>query len=904
MTMQPLYVCLAVVVWLGLAAAPAVGAKASRKADFYISTKGDDSWSGRLAAPNKARTDGPFATLARAQEAVREARDQAADRPYTVLVRGGTYTLREPVVFGPQDSGSEGAPVTHAAYPGERPVFSGGRLITGWRKGDGEIWTAQVPEVRAGQWYFHQLWVNGRRATRARTPNEGYLRTAGPLPEIKSPQAERQNPAAKIGFSYRDRDLQVWDGLDDVNVFVYHSWTSSLHWIQSLDEEQHTVRFTAGAHWPMGWWEREQRYHVEHYLEALDEPGEWYLDRKTGVLHYWPRPEEDMGNAEVVAPVLRELVRFEGDPENGQYVDYLTLRGLCFQHADWHIENKGEADGQAAVFLSGAVYARGGRHCTIERCEIAHVGQYGLWLAAGCQDNRVFHCEVHDLGGGGVKIGEQGSPANEGQTAARNVVDNCFIHDGGHVFPAGVGVWIGRSSDHTVSHNEICDFYYTGVSVGWSWGYAPSSANHNIIEYNHIHHLGKGVLSDMGAIYTLGVSPGTVLRYTLAHDIHSYSYGGWGLYTDEGSTDILLENNIVYNTKTGGFHQHYGRENIVRNNIFAFSQEGQLIRSREEEHVSFTLERNIIYCDNGRVLGSNWNNGQYRLDYNLYWDVSDAGIEFAGLAFDEWQAKGQDEHSLVKDPMFVDAARRDFRLKPGSPALALGSEPIDASQIGLYGEREWVSRPKGIVRTGWDFVPPEPQPIKDGFEKTAVGQLPGLAVVSGEEKGASIRVTDEAAKSGKHSLKFTDAPGLEHIWQPHMFYQPRYDTGIAHLGFDVRVERGASLVHEWRDSANPYHVGPSVSISSSGELKAGNQTLLTVPLGEWVRLAFVCALGSRSTGTYDLTVTVAGQPPRKFPALVNGSPQFRRLHWLGFISVAGDTAAFYLDNVDLARDVD
>jgi hypothetical protein len=306
--------------------------------------------------------------------------------------------------------------------------------------------------------------------------------------------------------------------------------------------------------------------------------------------------------------------------------------------------------------------------------------------------------EIHDLGAGGVRIGEGGNPNTDAEAASRNLIDNNFIHDGGKIFRAGVGVWIGRSSYNTISHNEISDLDYSGLSIGWCWGYAPSSANHNVIEHNHVHHIGRGVLSDMGGIYTLGISPGTVIRHNIFHDIHSYSYGGWGIYPDEGSSEILIENNIAYTTKTGGFHQHYGKENIVRNNIFAFSKEGQIIRTREEEHISFFFERNIVYFDNGRLLGSNWKNGNYRLDYNVYWDTSNPEIEFAGMSFKKWQAKGQDTHSIIADPMFVDAEGLDFRLKPESPAFNVGFKQIDTSENGLYGPREWVDMPGRIRR--------------------------------------------------------------------------------------------------------------------------------------------------------------------------------------------------------------
>jgi parallel beta-helix repeat protein len=185
------------------------------------------------------------------------------------------------------------------------------------------------------------------------------------------------------------------------------------------------------------------------------------------------------------------------------------------------------------------------------------------------------------------------------------------------------------------------------------------------------------MLSDMGGIYTLGVQPGTVIRGNVFHDINSHGYGGWGIYLDEGSTNILVEDNIVYRTKTGGFHQHYGRENTIRGNIFAFSREGQIIRTRMEDHLSFTFERNIVYWNEGHLLGGKWSDSDhYRLDHNLYFNAAGGPVEFAGSSFAEWQARGQDQHSIIADPLFRDPSKGDFRLKPGSPALTLGFREI------------------------------------------------------------------------------------------------------------------------------------------------------------------------------------------------------------------------------------
>jgi hypothetical protein len=290
--------------------------------------------------------------------------------------------------------------------------------------------------------------------------------------------------------------------------------------------------------------------------------------------------------------------------------------------------------------------------------------------------------EIFDMGAGGIKVGETMQRASEAERTVENeVVDNA-LHDLGSIYPSAIGVWIGQSSRNTVAHNEIRDLFYTAISVGWTWGYAPNLCDDNRIEYNHLHHIGKGMLSDMGAIYTLGMQPRTVIRNNLIHDVYAFTYGGWGIYPDEGSTGIVIENNIVYRTKSAPFHQHYGRENVVRNNIFAFGQEYQLMRTRAEPHVSFIFENNIVYYDSGSLLGSNWTGTQFRMNRNVYWDARGGPVTFAGSDLAAWRERGQDAGSLVADPMFANPAAYDFTVLPESPAWRLGWKKIEMNEVG------------------------------------------------------------------------------------------------------------------------------------------------------------------------------------------------------------------------------
>jgi hypothetical protein len=644
------------------------------QATFHVSPRGDDGNPGSEAKP--------FATLQRARDAVRALRRQPGGpkRPVRVLVQGGTYLLREPLVFTPEDSGTKEAPVVYEAAGKDLPVLSGGRRIGGWQGttvAGNKLWVAELPDVRSGNVHFHQLWVNGNRRVRARHPNKGFLRIAALPPATKKDSRYE----GQDRFSYRGTDLRAWNNLGDVEVVALHLWVGVRLPVARIDEKERQVVFTAKSRRRLMDGPAPARYYVENALELLDAPGEWYLDRKAGRLYYWPLPGEKRTEIEAIAPVLSQLVRLAGKPEAKQYVEHVVLRGLGFEHAEWWLPRDQPGDVQAAAEVPAVVHGDGVRHCGIEDCTVAHVSGWAIHLARGCQHNRITGCHLHDLGAGGIRVGETAVRDDPAQQTHGQVVGDNHIHQGGRVFHQAVGVWVGQSPDNQIAHNHIHDLYYSGMSVGWTWGYGKAQAGGNVVEFNHVHDLGQLWLSDMSGIYTLGRQPGTIIRNNVFHDVAAFRYGGWGIYFDEGTTGVVAEGNLVYRTTHGGFHQHYGKDNVVRNNIFALGRDAQLQRTRVEDHRSFTFERNIVYGTGEQFLAGRWE-GQVALDHNLYWRPG-GPPRFGKLTFEQWREKGHDRHSLLADPLFVAPEKGDFRFRPGSPAGKIGFKAVDFSTVGV-----------------------------------------------------------------------------------------------------------------------------------------------------------------------------------------------------------------------------
>lgn len=655
---------------------------------FYVSPNGNDNSVGTKKQP--------LASLTGARNAIRKHKTaHQKNEAYTVVVKDGFYTMKETFVLTPEDSGTKDLPIVYKAEKGANPVFSGGKKIEGFTLGSQGVWQVKILESAYYGWTFNQLYVNGRRATLARTPNTDFFNLAKVTQDVWEQGSGKVALKAEQQLFFDEETFQPLlnikeEEVSQVRFKAYHKWDYTLRHINKINKDNLFISTSGKGMKPWNPLKKGGRVIFENFKAALDAQGEWFLN-KQGVLYYIPKEGQTIENTTIVAPVLEQLVTLKGNALEDEYVENIHVEGLTFEHCHYKIPRTGSEPNQAAAKLNAAIFAQGARNISFTNCEISKTGQHALWIGKGSSNAIVENTYMHNLGGGGVYIGDFKS-LNGKEHTSHVTVNNNIIKSGGQEFPAAVGVWVGHSSDSKVTHNDIGNFYYTGISVGWTWGYKPSLAKRNTIAYNHIHHIGWDLLSDMAGIYMLGESQGTKVNNNVIHHVHAYSYGGWGMYADEGSTGITFENNLVYNTKTGGFQQNYGKENVVKNNILAFAKLYQMQCTVPEKHKSFTFTNNIIIFKEGMVAKGAFDEVNAIIDHNIYWNQRGVDYDFNKHTFNGWQQKGFDIHSYLIDPEFKNPLGSNFKFKSKKNYQKINFVPFDTSEVGVYGNKKWKQK--------------------------------------------------------------------------------------------------------------------------------------------------------------------------------------------------------------------
>jgi hypothetical protein len=885
---------------------------------FYVAPYGSDANSGSRSKP--------FATLPRAMLAVRGAqqaiaRSELPSGPVDVILRGGLYEVREPILFTPADSGTASSPVTYSSCRGEQAVLSGGKRLSGsWTQTPGKpFWQLDLPEARDGHWIFYSLFVNGESRTRARTPNWGekVLRAEGREPGGDPRQALRYFPG--------DIDPK-WSNPTDIDVVLLCSWTPTVHRIKEIVPERRAVRFFSSHSRPVDAWERNFRYYLSNVFEALDQPGEWYLNRHTGTLYYYPMPGEDLSKAEVIAPVMKSrMIEFAGDLAAGKPVEHLHFRDLAIRHLDGDMDKHNGAYRQGHMYLTSALVAHGLRNASFECCEFSQLGEYALELADGCRDVTVRQCHIWDLGAGGIQLGvtdlatlkspvRANDAASAGERAVTGlVIDNNCIHRLGTIWHGAYGIVNRFASQSQITHNDLFDMHWDaiGLDARWDWKGEKYSCG-NVVAYNHLHNLGLHYQTDAAGVYQFGPLD-TRIHHNLIHDTAAYmgNCGYAGVYLDEQSRGAVVENNLVYNADWYAYFQHKGMDNLFRNNIGAFARDGMLWRGGlNEQWKSNYLEacRNIYVASNAVAVKQDWQPGLKPpyIHNNLYFTLAaNEPLTFADKSFAEWQALGHDTNSVIADPGCRNPAAHDFSLAPDAPACRLiGFVPFDSEiqKAGLYGAASWRALPKTYTpRTpSAEWTPQDLDKLIAfdlDFNLMKDGDEPGVFRTT-EQKGAGFAVTSEVAgMRGPKCLKCSDKKGLPKTFYPYMHIAPRaLKNGQITFTFAAQLpsQGAAPFTVELRGKTTS-ESGASLNIATNGSVKANGKPVCTLKPGEWTTFEISFALGSKRTGGY--TLKTRNGNDEKMMTLPFGRDSFTEVGWLGITAPADADGCFYLDNL-------
>jgi parallel beta-helix repeat protein len=556
-------------------------------------------------------------------------------------------------------------------------VISGGVPVTDWVAIGNNTYKA----VMTYPIFVNQLFINNKRIARSRVPSNysEYLHYAAPL-----------SNTTRNGFQYVPGQFD-YKSLVDAMVVIYHSWSTSNHYIERLIPENNTVLFSNPSDYPIGFfvYQGQQRFHIENLCEALIQNSFCFVN-ETKTIYLMTDGSYDPTKVEIITPVYEFVLSIVGDNVTNPVED-IIIDNIAIQHSAWNINRTQLADGLWQAFLTtDALYIANARSIIISDVEVSRTGSYAICIKEGTSNIHIINSFINDTGAGGIRIGQVYKPILF-PTDSINIISN-EISYGGNVFPGGVALAVFRADNVALVDNLIHHHRYTAISVGRQFAYAESFTSNILVQGNYIYNTGQHILCDQGGIYTLGVQTGTIITGNVIKNIYSYSVFMWGIYLDEGSSQIVVSNNVVYNTGWASLFQHYGANNTIINNVFArasliqhphsdgWQPDGDLRIQLTENHTSWIYTRNIVYDTfqgtNHSAFKSDQANVSISFSNNVYYNTYGTPLLFGReqISFVDWQKTGQDNGSIIADPLFAgDVNQCDFfTVQANSPAAKLG----------------------------------------------------------------------------------------------------------------------------------------------------------------------------------------------------------------------------------------
>jgi hypothetical protein len=853
----------------------------------YVETTGSDSNSGAVQA--STGSDGPVKTLARAQALARAkiaamVAGTATRAPVHVVIGPGEYGFSSTMTFNTSDSGTTAAPVSYEARQNGTVLISGGiNLGSQTAPAAATAVSYAVPTGMATAAGGGQLFINGRRATLARQPNAGeawFVQRAVPVSgetaTSEGSEAFAPSPANLAwinALSASDKSRAIVD--------VYQAWTDGRHRISTQPAPTGSVRIAPKALWPfLSQGGISQRYFIENVVSALDAGGEWIYDN--GSIRYIRRADEASTSIQATLPTLDRLMLVQGDASKP--VQSLRFVGLTFGYTRYQTPDAGFTDHQAAYAIGAAIEVNKARDITFDTCTVYRTGGWGIWLREGVRDSRIIGSKFTDLGAGAIKLGLNAQTPGDSNASGANQVLNSSIGDTGKVFAGAVAVWLGQTWDNVVRANTVYNTTYTAISVGWSWGYSPATSGRNLIKGNLIYNVGQRQTSDIAGIYTLGQSPNTVINNNIIRSVRGYNgygAGAWGIYSDEGTSGVLIENNVILGSDNGAYHINYGKNNVIRSNVMAGGDAAEIRVSTLESSAGASLQGNLIAP---KVL-------QPFEKYAESPSMSFSGNEVsptlsgAGLVLNKCGTGcviGTSSIQSTTSPVDIRSTNASWNavisnaistwsgVSAGAPSMA----KVAAANLPPVADA-----PTAILAPPVDFIA--------DIAGTAVNSRPSNVVFTPKENTSAIRVEAQSDAPNGKCLAFNDGATFTNRWEPYAYVQLNYTSGTTTLDFELKIDTNSVMVSEWRDGTSNYLVGPTMRITSAG-VSVNNTVVAPITVGAWTKFRVVSATGTvGAKWSLEITRSSDGQK-----TVVNNlaplDAGWKDLKWLGFVS---DTAA-------------
>lgn len=648
---------------------------------FYVSTAGNDSWTGCLPDANGAKSDGPFSTLERARDEIRSLKKSNAlpQGGVQVIVRGGVYYLEKPFELRADDSGSETLPIVYTSSPGEKVYLSGGKAVTGFRPVTDEAILKRLEDYARGKVLQAdlkalgitnfgaadkdgaELFFNDTPMTLARWPNEGFVRIVDTV--VKDSHEIHGNPGSKIGkFKYDGNRPTRWTDEKDpwLHGYWFWDWSDQRQKITSIDTANAVISLATPYH---GYGYRKgQWYYAFNMLSELDSPGEWYIDREKGVLYFWP--PEPIEKSKTVLSMIPNLIVMKD-------VSNATVQGLVLQES--------RMDG---------ITVAGGKRVQLADCVIRNTGGWAAQLSG--VKHGVVGCEIYRTGSGGVSLSGGDRPT---LTPGGLCAENNHIHHYGRInrmYTPGISL---NGVGNRAAHNLIHTAPHMAIFFG---------GNENVIEFNEIHDVCMES-NDAGAIYAgrNWTMRGNVIRYNYLHQITGFENRGCvGVYLDDMFASAAIFGNVFHQVTMAAFIGG-GRDCSIENNIFVDCDPALHIDARALNWAGDMADEWIVEAkEKGTLLGIAYNKPPYSERYpqlinilnddpkspkgnlvarNVCW----GGKWDTDIAREAKPLLEMKDNLAQEDPHFVDLEKRNFRLKPDSPAFKLGFKEIPFDKIGL-----------------------------------------------------------------------------------------------------------------------------------------------------------------------------------------------------------------------------